>query len=237
MHIHSFHFLSTAICIYIYKYININTNMNINTLNIYRAYDAAAIKNNHLRKGSFGNRPKLMLNFHMDNNSNNNNSSNNNNNNNNNNSNNNNTTVHNTAASKAKQSGRHPRSSSNSSSSSSSSSSTTSISVPRRSQYQIDARTAARVAANHARNLYKGVTACKSGNGRYMVQIRYDGSNHHVGYYNDAVAAAKAYDDAARANQNGGNCGICVNFPVPGSFLIFDKFYYSFVVFYYGLLV
>ena len=44
---------------------------------------------------------------------------------------------------------------------------------------------------------FKGVSF-KKGYGKYQAQIQADGVYHHLGYFDDPIEAAHAYDDAAR---------------------------------------
>jgi hypothetical protein len=56
---------------------------------------------------------------------------------------------------------------------------------------------------------YKGVMYVKS-RGKYRVNISVDGKRKHLGYFDDEIAAAKAYDKAARETR-GKYAGL--NFP------------------------
>jgi hypothetical protein len=60
---------------------------------------------------------------------------------------------------------------------------------------------------------YRGLFWCKQIKTRWAVKIRYDGKNHHIGYFDDEEQAARAYDTAARVRQ--GSRAI-LNFPPGG---------------------
>ena len=58
---------------------------------------------------------------------------------------------------------------------------------------------------------YKGVS-WKNGKGKWVAQIQVDGKRRHLGYFEDPIEAAKAYDRAALQHQ--GEFAV-LNFPQP----------------------
>lgn len=65
--------------------------------------------------------------------------------------------------------------------------------------------------ANSVSSKFKGVSRHPSG--RWYARIRAESAGHHLGYFADETAAAKAYDAAARRYHG---AFACVNFPRKG---------------------
>lgn len=57
-----------------------------------------------------------------------------------------------------------------------------------------------RAAHRSGTSQYKGVS-WHTRRGKWVVQIRYDGKHHFIGYFDDEVEAALAYDEAAKRGQ------------------------------------